>query len=161
MAESIQEQIVKKVATAMAGIKSTDGYGNTVASVQRHNQSGVVLEAVPVILLQEGECVLDTVNSPYPWTQRRLELYVIAITRQDETAQSPDTRSGGELLNSLMADCERALLADQTWGGLAIRTEPPAYLEVELETNMPHLGKALRTEIIYRHLRHDPYSNAA
>ena len=158
MADSIQEQIVKKVVSALLEITVANGYDNTVQSVQRLNQSGVDLAVVPTILVKEGDCSYDLTKSAYPWVRRRMELYAVAITRQDETDGSLDTRSGGEQLNSLVADMERRMGASRSWDGLAIDTDPPSYLEVELEAVTPHLARGIRCEVVYEHLRSNPYS---
>lgn len=157
MADSIQEQIVKKIALALSQITVANGYANTISSVQRLNQEGVDLAAVPTILVKEGECVQDIAQSPFPWIRRRMELFAVVVTRQDETAASLDTRSGGEQLNSLVADMEKCVAATRAWDGLAIETGAPNYLEVEMDALVPHLSRAIRFEVVYQHMRNDPY----
>lgn len=158
--DSVQEQIVKKIVAALGQISTANGYANTVTSVQRLNQDGVDLAVVPTILVKEGECAVELGLSVAPSIRRRMEILAVAITRQDETATSVDLRSGGEQLNSLVADIERTLAADRTWNGLAITTDPPNYLEVEMDAMTPHLARAVRCEVIYEHLRVDPYTQA-
>lgn len=155
MADSIQEQIVKKIAQALGEITTANGYANTIQSVQRHQQSGMDLATVPTVLIREGECLADLTKSAYPKVLRRLELMAVIVTRQDEVN---DARSGGELLNSLVADVERRLGASPTWDGLAIMTDPPSYLEVEVDATSPHLARGMRFETVYEHLRTDPYA---
>jgi hypothetical protein len=133
------------------------GFDNTIASVQRLNQDGVDLAVVPTILVKEGEVTVELGQSVAPMVRRRMELLAVAVTRQDETATSLDTRSGGEQLNSLTADMEKVLANNRTWDGLAIQTDPPSYMEVEMEASTPHLARAVRCEVLYEHLRIDPY----
>ncbi|WP_447979083.1 hypothetical protein [Candidatus Nitrospira bockiana] len=152
--DSVQEQIVKKAVQVFAGIRTADGYANTVQSVQRFSLRGVNLSALPVVLVMEGEAEPELDKSPAPWTQRRFELYAVVLAIEVEG----DSRSGGEILNSLVADVEQAAMRNPTWGGLAQRTDPPAYLEATVEASQPVLSKALRFDVVYRHLRDNPAS---
>lgn len=148
---------MKKITAALAQITTANGYSNTIASVQRLNQDGVDLASVPTILVKEGECVVELGQSIAPNVRRRMEVMAVVVTRQDETPTSLDTRSGGEQVNSLIADMERVLANNRTWDGLAIQTDPPSYLEVDMEASTPHLARAVRFEVLYEHLRVDPY----
>src|SRR3954466_2273835 len=138
--DSIQEQIVKKIVTALTPI----------AAVQRLHQDGLDLATVPTILLKEGDVTVEEVS--YPNVHRKMELFAVAIARQ-----VGDTPSGGEILNGLVAQIEEALQQNRTWDGLAIQTEPPSYLSVELDATTPHLSVGMRFEVSYQHLRVDPY----
>lgn len=153
--DSIQEQIIKKVADALNGITIANGYQNTINSVQRYRASGVDLANMPTILVKEGDCAPELAKSAYPHIQRRMELFVVVCVSHDEAA---DSRSGGEILNSLVADIETALSANQTWDGLAILTMPPEYLTIEIEAVTPHLARGLRFEILYEHVRSNPWT---
>ena len=155
MPDSIQEQIIKKIALAISEVTTGNGYANTVASVQRHNMLGMDLATVPAVLIREGTCAIDMEKSTYPHVRRRMELFIVIAHRQDE---EHDARSGGEILNSLVADIEQRLAASQNWDGLAIMTMPPEYLEVELDAQNPHLTRGMRLETVYQHLRTNPYS---
>ena len=158
MALSIQELIVQQVVVALEQILAANGWQNTIASVQRLNQEGVDLASVPTILVKEGETTAELGNSIAPMIRRRMELFLVAVTRQDETASSSDTRSGGEQLNSLMADIDMTMQSDRTWGGLAITTDPPNYVEVDMDAVSPHLARAVRCEIVFEHIRNNPYA---
>lgn len=146
MAQSIKEQIVAKILAAIAAI---DGIKN----VQRVSQAGVAFGAVPFVVLTQGDDLLESPQTP-PYTRRKVELVASIITRQTDTA---DTRSGDEVLNTWGAEVERVLMADRTVGALAEDVKPPEWLEVAIESNVPHLGVALRFAVVYRHLRNDPY----
>lgn len=161
MADSIQEQIIKKIYLAMSEITTTNGYENTLVSVQRLNQNGIDLANVPALLVREGSCEPDMSKSPFPFVQRRMEMVLVVVTRQDDTASSTDARSGAEQLNSLVADVETRLAASRNWDGLASDTEPPSYLEVEVESIVPHLARGMQFGVTYRHLRTNPYSALA
>lgn len=151
--DSIQEQIIKKVAAALAQITVANGYQNTIASVQRFMASGINLNTLPTILVKEGDCAKEPGQSKYLSVRRRMELYLVVAVKHDETA---DPRSGGEILNSFTADIEKRLAGSSNWDGLAILTEPPDYLDMDVDAETPHLARGLRTEIVYEHLRTDP-----
>lgn len=156
MADSITEQIMKKAAQALSEITVANGYANTIASVQRHQQSGVDLATTPTILIREGDAEVDLFKSVlYPTIRRTLEWYAVVITRQDEIN---DPRSGAEILNSLVADIDKRVAASGNWDGLAIMTDPPAYLEVEVDATSPHLARGLRFTTSYEHRRDNPYA---
>lgn len=148
---------MKKIVTALSQITIANGYSNTIASVQRYHLSGVETAVVPTIVVKEGECTVELGQSVYPSVRRRMEVVLVPITRHDEVA---DPRSGGEILNSLVADIERCVATNRTWDGFAIQTDPPNYLETELEAVEPHLSKGVRFEVIYEHVRTDPYVQA-
>jgi hypothetical protein len=154
--DSIQEQIVKKIVAALALITTANGYDNTIASVQRINIGGVETSALPTLLVMEGECTPELGKSSAPSLQRRMELAVIAITTQDEAAQP--TITGGEILNSLIADIEQCVAQHRTWDGMAMTTDPPMYFDAAFDAITPHLSKGLRFEVVYTHLRNNPYA---
>jgi len=158
MAQSIQEQIIKKIAVALGNISTMNGFDNTISSVQRLNQAGVDLNVVPAILVKEGDVSVELSQSIFPNVRKRMELLAVVITRQDESDTSTDMRSGGELLNSLVADMEKVVATNRTWDGLAIQTDPPSYSEVEMDATVPHLARAVRFEVLYEHVRTDPYT---
>jgi hypothetical protein len=153
--DSIQEQVVKKVASAMLSITVANGYQNTIASVQRFRASGIDLTTLPTILVKEGNNDADLTKSSHQRIRRDMELFLVVAYRHDEEV---DPRSGGEILNSLTADIERRLGASQHWDGMVLMTEPPSYLEMEVDAETPHLARGLRTVITYEHVRDDPFS---
>jgi hypothetical protein len=158
--ESIQEQIVKKIVDALRMITVVKGFDNDILSVQRLNQAGVDLNVVPTILVKEGDVSVELSQSIFPNVRKRMELLAVVITRQDESEATTDLRSGGELLNSLVADMEKVVSTNRTWDGLAMQTDPPSYSEVEMDATVPHLARALRFEVLYEHIRTDPYQQA-
>jgi hypothetical protein len=153
--DSIQEQLMKKVTAGLAEITQANGYDNTIASVQRYRASGIDLSLMPTILVKEGDCEPDLPGSTHVHLKRRLELFLVVAVRHDETT---DPRSGGEILNSYIADIERRMAATPTWDGLAIMTDPPSYLEMEVDAETPHLARGMRLEIVYEHVRANPYT---
>jgi hypothetical protein len=156
MSDSIQERIVKKVAAAMASITVANGYNNTIKSVQRYRWSGIDLNNLPTIMIVEGTCDVELLKSTHERIRRRLELYIVVAVPDDEVA---DARPGAEILSYFAADIEKRLGASQQWDGLALMTEPPSYTELSFaDAETPHLARGLRTEIVYEHVRSDPFT---
>lgn len=146
MAESIKEQIVAKLAEAIASVSG-------VRNVQRETQAGIRFADVPFVILTQGEDILDQAQVR-PNTNRRLEMYASIIIRQTD---KDDLRSGDAVLNELGAEIEQALQSDRTVGGLATDVRPPDWLEVAIQSKVPHVGIALRFTVVYAHLRGDPF----
>ena len=145
--DSVQEQIIKKIVVAMTGIPG-------VNSVQRHEASGVDLGNMPTILVREGDCGVELTQSSHQFIRRRLEVYFVIANGIDEAAEA---RSGSEVMNAFIAEIEKAIGADERWGGLALMTAPPEYLTMEIDAETPHLARGLRTEITYEHERGNPW----
>src|SRR5262245_43667248 len=141
MVDSIQEQILKLMAGALGQITVQNGYGNTIAAVQRHRASGIDLSKLPTILVREGDCAVELPKSSHERVRRRLEVFVVVATGLDEET---DTRSGSELLNSLIADIEATLGDNEKWNGLALMTEPPEYITIDVDAETPHLARGMR-----------------
>jgi len=142
-----------RIAARLATITPANGYVNTIAAVQRHNLSGISIADLPTLLIKEGNTDPEKGRSVYPNVQKRMGCYIVVIT-----TQVGETPTGGAILNSLLADVEKCVQGDRSWGGLAIDTDPAAYMETELDMTMPHLSKALFFECIFEHVRDDPYA---
>lgn len=157
MTDSIREQIMQNVVAALSTINIANGYGNEVASIQRQGLNTLSLVNVPLLYVFDGEDLVMREKKAAPAVYRRMELYVSVATRPDENTES---RSGSSVLNSLCADVERCIMTDVTRGGLAIWTDNPDWMEAAFEDDLPHLAKALRFTIDYRHHFKDPMVKA-
>lgn len=146
MALSVKEQIIQKMLATIGAV-------SWVKNVQRVTQQGARYADVPFVMVTQGDDLLET-EQTRPYTTRRMEVWASIIARQIDVE---DLRSGDEILNGYGADIEAALLKDLTVGGLAQEIKPPEWLEMEIESDVPHIGVALRFVVVYRHLRHDPY----
>ena len=113
--EPIREQILQHCEASLALIDGTGAYHHALASVGRGKpampEDSTLL---PIAFVDEGE-EAATQDTNLLLT-RRLPVTVEAWLRSDD-GQLPT------LANRLLADIERALGADPTRGGLAIRTE--------------------------------------
>lgn len=145
MSLSIKEQIVQKICGTIALIP-------WVKNVQRLKQAGIQFADVPFVIVTQGDDLLEAVQTR-PWTTRRAEVVASIIFRQTDPL---DLRSADEVLNGYGSDVEAAVMADRSVGGLAIEMKPPEWLEIEIESDVPHVGVAMRFGVVYRHLRNDP-----
>ena len=152
--DSLQEQIIKAVAARMATITMANGYQNTIKLVQRHEALGMDLAKMPTILVREGDCSAELSQGSHQQIRRRMEVLIVVATGIDELAEP---RSGSEVLNSLAADIEKALGYNERWNNLALMTEPPEYLTLDIDAETPHLARGLRVVITYEHGRGNPY----
>lgn len=154
---SIHEQLIKKVVSKLGQITVANGYSNTIVSVQRLNLDGYRYLTPPQIWLSEGGCTVELGRSVAPSVMRKLELSVFVIATQDPS----DSRSGAEILNSLIADVERCVSQNRNWDGLAIDTTPLEYFQTELVQDQDlYLAKGSSMTVQYEHFRHDPYGQA-
>ena len=152
MADSVRELIMKDVRTTLLGITTVNGYVNQMQSVQRFQQDGQQLADVPMAVLVDGG---DEVNDerPLELQSRALSVSVVLIHRQDTAV---DARSSSEVMNSLIADVQKAMQVDQTRGGLAVNTIEQGIGEIDAQEGEPELMQAISYRILYRHRRVDP-----
>ena len=143
---------MKHVRTTLLGVTTANGYGNQLQSVQRFQQDGQQLADVPLVVLMEGGDDVDD-ERPIELTSRALTVSVVVIHRQDTAV---DSRSASEVMNSLIADIQKAMQADETRGGLAIHTIEQGVGEIDVQEGEPELMQAISYRILYRHRRVDP-----
>ena len=86
---------------------------------------------------------------------KTLGIVLHVIARQDDVT---DTRSGDEVMNSLCADIEKALMSTPTRGGYAVDTHPISRIALEVERDVPTLETLLQFPVVYRHVYADPYT---
>lgn len=156
MADTIREKIVKNIETTLKTISKANGYENDIKSVQRLLQSGQVVTDVPLLIIAEGD--EDAEEGPLATailTLKRLGVFVVVQTRHDEAI---DTRASDEILNTLRADVEKAMMVDHTRGGFAIDTHPPSSTALDTEEGQPEIASLMQFQIDYRHARQDPTS---
>lgn len=152
MADSVREQIMKHVQTTLEGITVENGYANTLRSVQRFRQDGQELANLPAAILIEGGDDVD-LNGPLELTSRTMTVSVVLIQQQDTDV---DAQSASELMNSLIADVQRAMQVDHRRGGVAIDTTESGIGDMNVDEGQPELVQTIGYRIAYRHLRNDP-----
>lgn len=158
MADSIREQIMKRVVAVLQTITTGNGYDNTIQSVQRFKQGGNVYVTVPLIVIHEGEDRAK--DGPEPLTDHHLDVALEVVTRHNEAVDT--THSSEELGNSLKKDLITALmpLTVRNWTSgasvLAIDTAPLSCSPLMVEPGQPDLTFFVETTIHYRHKNTDP-----
>lgn len=156
MADSVREQIMKNVQATLEAVTVENGYTNTLRSVQRFQQGGQQLSAVPVAVLIEGGDDVDLegpLAGAYSLTSRTLTVSVVIIHRQD---LDTDGRSASELMNTIITDVQKAMQTDHTRGGVALDTNEAGIGEMDVEDGQPELVQTIGYRIQYRHRRTDP-----
>ena len=80
MSDSLQEQIIKKIAEALAQIPN-------IKSVQRHQASGMDLGTMPTILVREGDCAAELTKSSHERIRR------LCLPREHDAAEGAEART--------------------------------------------------------------------
>lgn len=143
---------MKHVQAALEGITVENGYANTLRSVQRFRQEGQELANLPAAILIEGGDDVD-LNGPLELTSRTMTVSVVLIQQQDTDVEA---KSASELMNSLIADVQRAMQVDHRRGGVAIDTTESGIGDMNVDEGQPELVQTIGYRIAYRHLRNDP-----
>lgn len=152
MAESVREKIMQHIQDTLEWVTVTNGYVNTLRSVQRFRQDGQELANLPAVILIEGSDDVES-NGPLELVSRTMTVSVVIIHQQETDT---DARSASEVMNSLIADVQRAMQVDHTRGGLALDTTENGIGELNVEEGQPELVQSIAYRITYRHLRTDP-----
>jgi hypothetical protein len=151
MPESIREQILAAIKTALNAIAGTGGFQtNLVGKVFRDYQAALqVDEDLAVIILDRGDAQRRHARLVYE-NVMTVELRLVA--------NEADPAKLNQLIARLLADIGVKVAATETWGGLAVRT-----FITEIRTNMSEAasptGVAIAAlEIWYRVSLTDPYT---
>lgn len=155
MADTIREQVMKKVQAGLREIRKANNYANNINpdSVQRFKQGGISTLEPPVLLIEEGpeEPTYTTVGLINIW----LDVFISIVIVQDEET---DPRPGAEIINSLMGDVFRAMAANPSWDDVAIDTEYRGATPIYKTEGNAKLDVSMQFGIHFRHNRTDPTS---
>lgn len=144
---------MKQIKTTLESITVANGYANTLIAVERVLQRGQSSQP-PMAYVLEGD---DDANQGPMFgadslLSRTLHVGVVLVVQQDEAT---DSRSASEVMNSLIADVQKAMQVDYSRGGLAVNTEESSVSPVQIEEGMPVLSSTVAYRISYRHRRTD------
>lgn len=142
---------MKNLQTALEGITVANGCANTLARVERTLQRGQSIQPPMAYLLEGDDDVIS--EAPLGYLSRQLQVGIVLLVQQDEEV---DARSASEVMNSLVADVQKALQADERRNNLAVLTEETGVSQVQIEEGQPMLSCAVAYRIHYRHSRLDP-----
>ncbi len=150
MSDSIRELIRENIKTALGQITTANGYNNTLANVQGWKQRGNTIQDVPCAIVSLGREEKDP--HPNPQATARLTVFIDIWARQDDD----DETDTDEVLDSLLLDVEKAVMADHTRGGYAEDTNTRGITPFETIEGQPQCGLMLELEILYKHKQTDP-----
>lgn len=156
MADSVAERIMKQLQATIEGVTVSNGYANTIHSVQRFQADGQPAVHGNGVLIIDGDDSVEfdgPLAGAYSLLSRRRHVDLVLIAQQDP---DEDGRSASELLNSLEADVRKAVNADHTRGGDALDTQETQAGEIDVQVGMPELRRIVGYDIRYRHRRTDP-----
>ena len=153
MADTIRELIIKDIKTTLETITIANGYDNTIVSVQRFGQEGQTTLNTPYIIIGEGG--EESIEGAVERTTKLLTVALSIVTRQDTDV---DARPGAELMDSLKADVQKAMMVDHQRAGNALDTTEVGSDELEPEQGQIDLDAVLVYRIMYRHAWNDPKS---
>ena len=152
MSISRRELIRQNIITTLEGITIASGFNNDIANVEGWKQRGNPLKNVPCIVVSLGRETKDP--DPHPQATCTLPVFIDLWTRQGES----DETETDQLLNSLLLDIEKAIMADETRGGYAENTIIRSNMPFETVEGQPHCGLIIELEIVYQHKLTDPAS---
>ncbi len=155
MADSIREQIMKHIQTTLQGITIAGGYANQLNAVERVLQQGQSSQPPMAYVLEGDDDISGAADSGQAGLllRRTFNVGVVLVVQQD---QDTDARSASEVMNSLIADVQKAMQVDYQRGGLAIDTNEQSVSAIQQDEGMPTLSSVLAYRIDYRHRRTDP-----
>jgi len=148
--QTVREKILEDIKTALELIKTENGYENDIVSVQRWSQHGNSTRLVPCIVINGGS--EERQPKPNPLVTCDFLVYLDLWIRHDEN----DSDSTDTVLNSLLLDIEKALMADYTRGGYARETVIRSIDPFRGTEGNPHSGISIEVEIKYCHEQGDP-----
>jgi hypothetical protein len=153
MTEPISEQIAQALKTTLEGVTEAAGYSVTIAQVVRPTRTNQDLRGghLTAMLLQDDPERADSDALGFTeWLQVFGAVVCLSPSEDDDTPIET-------YANRVIADVQKAWLADGTVGGLAIAMEPMAP-ETYIAADGSAVFVAVRVQVHYRHLELDPYS---
>lgn len=150
MPDSVRESIIANMATALGNITTGNGYNNTLASVQRFMQTGLSVASVPTVVVNFERETKSL--GPGDRTECDLEVSVDCWAIHDTAAVSG---SSATLVDSLVYDVEKALMADTSRGGAARDFHIESVVPFRLEEGA-FVGATVVCRVKYQHLQTDP-----
>lgn len=153
MPNSVREDIVASIATALGNVTTGNGYNNTLASVQRFQQGGLAVATVPTVVVT-FDSETKTIGPDFRATcELVVEVDIWAI--HDTETVSGDTAT---LIDSLAADCEKAIMQDPGRSSKARDTSIRSVVPFRLAEGQPFVGATISCIIEYAHQGDDPFT---
>ena len=145
--DTIRKRILDNVQEALESIAGPPTYAHRVAMVRQFLGNAMEFPNYPAIAIvpratRSDDSRLALIEHVVPMT---LLLMVRSSTWRDD-------------IQSFLADCRVALLADHTRGGVALTTRATVEEIQDSELSSPLGGAEMEIEVLYRTLYHDPGS---
>lgn len=149
MADSVRELIEQNVKTTLEGVTIANGYQVNILQVFRYGQPFPATPECPAAqIIPEGETYEP---APHPLYTAKLTL-MVALLVEAEVGKV------AKAINDILADVTKALMADVTRGGNAVRTFILSSSVYESGVTEPIGDVRLRVEIHYRMSFSNPYA---
>lgn len=149
---TVRENILATLETILGAITTTAGYNNTIVKAQRWSKNGNPLSSLPTIIVHAGP--EDKEPKPNPMVTCMFNIYLDVWTNHPES----DTRSSDKILNSLLGDIEKALVAAEDLSGYADNVNITRVEPFESVEGQPLIGLTIEVTIEYQHRQTDPTS---
>jgi hypothetical protein len=133
-------------------VTTSNGYENTLASVQRFMQTGLTVASVPTAVVNFDDERKS--NGPADRATCTLSVSIDVWAVHDTASVSGYTAT---LVDSLAADVEKAVMQDTTRGGNARECEVTSVVPFRLAEGQPFVGATVSLTITYVHDIADPY----
>ena len=115
-AEPIAEQILDAVVTRLSGITANSTYWFTPGEVERDWKNFNEVRAFPYYGVIEGQ--QQPARKSYTQVEEVLSVIIIGWIK--------DTENRRRAVRRAIGDVKKAIFTDDTWGGLALATDPPS-----------------------------------
>lgn len=152
--DSTRESIVKNVKSTLETITETNGYSHTVIFVDREQIGEINRPAWPNILILEGEETAERRIIAGGPGGKWMKLLRLILSAAIEAREDLNTQT-----NLMLANMEKAILADHSRGGLAIDTRIVGNRQYITGEGEPIGAVDLEIEIHYRHDERSPFTN--
>jgi len=138
MADSRRQDIIDAINTQFAKIRTANGYKTNIgASVREWQTTPIPVDVLPAICFRDGDNEIEA--SAFDKSFNRVILVIEAFGKDVSAAT----------VRTYVEDIYKAVGADETWGGLALETQPLGDT-INMETEEEGVGRAtVRISILY------------
>lgn len=154
MPNTVREDILTDIETAIEGITTGNGFDNTISNVQRWMGNGNSLATLPAVIVKAGPETRSERANPLTECRMGVELILFISVAEDDTTAT-DTR-----LNSLLGDITKKLLTDRRRNGKAVDTEITEVIPFDSIEGQPECGLIITAQVYYRTQQTDPKTAA-
>jgi len=157
--DPVLEQIAAAIKTRLETVTTANGYNYSLASVIRPPRYGPTTYAnLTAVLMQEDPEVMG--DDPYlEGNPVRVQFACMFIVYLFHLPSDTSTDAVDTVLNRLAADVTKAVMTDQTFGGLALPTTRVMPQQEFIPSQGAGCGVSVPIEVHYRVSELDPYVN--